>query len=354
MLKKSEIMTLIQVSGLDGQFRENSQNQWSDGVKKISEVPTYYQEHLVNYQSTVFKYVSENLIDISLILFNDNKICAVWPLYLDFGKKEPIKSINDNYGGIVVPPLFIENFPKKSQRKIIKGCISFLNSLLIKSEGEVWRSSELSAKVNVSQWHQLCLENGAVLDKVNYELYVDLSLSINQIRSFIRKSYRPLVSSGLKKWTISVMDEYCENTWSDFRALHKHVAGRITRPIESWDIQHNAIKAGDAFLVYVSNSEGKMVGGGYFDMSVNEGNYSVATYDKSLIHEPLGHMVQYQAILTLKEKGRSLYYIGSRFYSENLPSISKKLVDITSFKAGFSTFIVPNVVLLFSSKNKNK
>ena len=287
------------------------------------------------------------------MLYNDNKTCGVWPLYLDFGKEDPIKSINDNYGGVIVPPLFIENFPKKSQRKIIKACIRFLNSLVTKSKGEVWRSSELSAKVNVSQWHQLCLENGAVLDKVNYELYVDLSLSINQIRSFIRKSYRPLVSSGLKKWTVSVMDEYCENTWSDFRTLHKHVAGRVTRPIESWDIQKNAIKAGDAFLVYVSNSEGKMVGGGYFDMSVNEGNYSVATYDKSLMDEPLGHMVQYQAILTLKEKGRSLYYIGSRFYSENLPSISKKLVDITSFKAGFSTFMVPNVVLMFSSKDKN-
>ena len=353
MLNKSEVMMLIKEAGLDAQFRENSKNHWSDGVKKISEVPTYYQEHLVDYQLTVFKYVSENLIDISLVLYNDNKTCGVWPLYLDFGKKDPIKSINDNYGGVIVPPLFIENFPKKSQRKIIKACIRFLNSLVTKSKGEVWRSSELSAKVNVSQWHQLCLENGAVLDKVNYELYVDLSLSINQIRSFIRKSYRPLVSSGLKKWTVSVMDEYCENTWSDFRTLHKNVAGRVTRPIESWDIQKNAIKAGDAFLVYVSNSEGKMVGGGYFDMSVNEGNYSVATYDKSLMEEPLGHMVQYQAILTLKEKGRSLYYIGSRFYSENLPSISKKLVDITSFKAGFSTFMVPNVVLMFSSKDKN-
>ena len=94
--------------------------------------------------------------------------------------------------------------------------------------------------------------------------------------------------------------------------------------------------------------------GGYFDMSVNEGNYSVATSDKSLMDEPLGHMVQYQAILTLKEKGRSLYYIGTRFYSENLPSISKKLVDITSFKAGFSTFIMPNVVLMFNSDDKNK
>ena len=171
---------------------------------------------------------------------------------MDFGKKEPIKSINDQYGGIVVSPLFIENFPKKSERKIIKACIRFLDSLLIKSRGELWRSSELTAKVNVSQWHQLCLENGAVLDKVCYELYVDLSLTVNQLRSFIRKSYRPLISSGLKKWTVFVMDQYCETTWNDFRSLHKRVSGRVTRPIESWNVQHNAIKGGDAFLVYVA------------------------------------------------------------------------------------------------------
>ena len=354
MLKKNEVMTLIQEAGIDAQFQENCGSQWSELVNQISEVPTYYLEHYVRYQSIVFKYTSENLIDISLVLFNDNRICGVWPLFFDPSKKEPIKSINDQYGGIVIPPLFIENFPKKSQRRIIKSCIRFLNSLLSKSEGETWRASELTANITLSQWYQLCLENGAVLDKVCYELYVDLSLPIDQIRSFIRKSYRPLVSSGLKKWTVSVMDQYCKTTWDDFRSLHRRVSGRVTRPAKSWQIQHNAIKAGDAFLVYVSDPEGKMVGGGYFDMSGNEGYYSVATYDKSLINEPLGHMVQYQAILSLKEKNRSLYNIGSRFYHEDLPAVSKKQVDISSFKAGFSTFMVPRVVLLFPSRDKNK
>lgn len=354
MLKKSEVMTLIGEAGLDAQFKEDCGNQWSDGVKQISEVPTHYLDHFVNYLSVVFKSESNNLINISMILYNDKKICGVWPLFLDFGKKEPIKSLNDQYGGIVVSPLFIENFPKKSERKIIKRCIKFINNLLLKSQGENWRSSQLSSKVTVSQWHQLCLENGAELDKVSYELYVDLSLSINQIRSFIRKSYRPLVSSGIKKWTVSVMDKYCETTWNRFRSLHKDVAGRVTRPIESWNIQHNAIKSGDAFLVYVSDPQGKIVGGGYFDMSGNEGNYSVASYDRSLTDQPLGHMVQYQAILTLKEKGKSIYYLGSRFYREDLPDVSEKQVDISKFKAGFSTFIVPRVVLSFPHLYKNQ
>lgn len=352
MLSKAEVLELTQAAGLDAKFRISCQDQWSSVVLKTSEVPTHYLKHLVDYQSTVFEYVSKSSIEISLVIFNDSKACAVWPLFLEVGREDPIKSINDNFGGVIVPPLFVDNFPKKSIRRIIKACIEFLNRLLVNSEGHVWRCSEPSTKICVSQWHQLCLENGAVLDKVNYELFVDLTLPIDEIRTFIRKSYKPLVSSGLKKWKVTVMDQYCERTWNDFRVLHGHVAGRVTRPIESWNIQHNAIKAGNAFLIYVSNPDGNMVGGGYFDMSANEGNYSVATYDKKFLHEPLGHLVQYQAILTLKEKGRSLYYIGSRFYSESPPCISKKLVDITSFKAGFATLMVPNVILSFSCSDQ--
>ena len=350
MLDKSNVKTQIHRAQLDAEFRENCGNQWNDLLKKVSEVPTHYLEHLVDYQSSVFRFISKNLIDISLILYLDNKVCGVWPLFLDANKKEPIKSINDNYGGIVVPPLFIENLPKKSERRIIKACINFLSSLVNESNGKIWRTSDLSANANFSQWHQLCLEAGADLDKVCYEQYVDLSLSTEQLRKFYRKSYKPLISSGLKKWHVTVLDKYCDTTWNNFRSLHKKVSGRVTRPIESWNIQHQAIKDGNAFLVYVSNSEGEMIGGGFFDMSINEGNYSVACYNKDFTDQPLGHIVQNQAIVTLKKKRRSLYYLGSRFYREELPEITKKLVDISSFKAGFSSFLLPRVVLMFKSK----
>ena len=201
----------------------------------------------------------------------------------------------------------------------------------------------------VSQWHQLALENHAEFDRLNYELYVDLTLDIMEIRKSIRKSYKPLVSSGLKNWDVFVLDEYCETTWNQFRQLHKSVAGRITRPLESWNIQHNAIKSGDAFLVYVCSPDGEMVGGALFDMSSNEGNYSVATYKKSLSDQPLGHLVQYQAILTLKEKAKSRYFIGSRFYREDLPGVTEKQVNISNFKAGFSTYILTRVTLKFTN-----
>ena len=345
MTVKEAVKEIISSSRLDAMLREDCADDWNDLVDKNSDVPTYYLEHLVNYRSVVFRFLSDKFLDISLVLYNDGKVCAVWPLFFDISNDEPVKSINDQFGGIVVPPLFIEGFPKKSERRIIKSCIQFINSLVRFAGSSVWRTSEFSGSSQVSQWHQVALEHNAVLDRVNYELYVDLTLSIEDIRKSIRKSYKPLVSSGLKNWSVFVLDEYCENTWRQFRELHLSVAGRVTRSLESWDIHHNAIASGEAFLVYVCSQTGEMVGGGVFDMSSNEGNYSVATYKKSLSDQPLGHLVQYQAILTLIEKGRSRYFIGTRFYRENLPDVTEKQVNISSFKAGFASFLLPRVTL---------
>ena len=343
-----DIKNIIDNISLDAEFRVDSKFKWSDVVNQAENIPVFFMEHYVNYQTVVFNYLSDSSKDISLMLYHDKKLCGVWPLVFDINDDEPIKSINNQYGGIIIPPLFIENFPKKSQRKVIKNCIEFLNKLLTISHGKCWRTNELSLNSEVSQWHQILLEMGATLDRVNYEMFMDLSMPIKEIRSSIRKSFRPLVSSGLKNWHIAVMDKYCENTWNKFRELHKKVAGRVTRSIESWNIQHEAIKSRNAFLVYVSSAKGDMVGGGYFDMSDFQCNYSVGSYDKDFSNEPLGHMVQYQAILTAKDKGRKMLYIGDRLYRENLPHITEKRANISYFQQGFSNKIYPRIGLIFS------
>ena len=248
-----------------------------------------------------------------------------------------------------MPPLFIENFPKKSQRSVTNSCLEFLNKLVDLSGGECWRTNGALLDADICQWYQIALEKGAMLDKVMYEMHLDVSMSIGEIRKYIRKSYRPLISAGQKNWTVSVMDQYCEDTWNQFRTLHKTVAGRVTRSIETWNIQHQAIKNENAFLVYVINSEGIMVGGGYFVTSGYQCHYSVGSYDRRLSDQPLGHLVQYQAILTMKEKGIKMYYLGDRFYKENLPFVTKKQVDISHFKQGFSSKVFPRISLTYQS-----
>ena len=347
-LTLKEIKKIIDDVGLNAEFRKVSNNKWSDIINDVKDVPVFFMEHFVNYQNILFNYLSDSSEDISLILFHDKRPCGVWPLFFDYKNKEPIKSINNQYGGVIVPPSFIENFPKKSQRKIIKPCIEFLKNLLKKSDGKCWRTSELNLSADMSQWYQIALESGGILDKVSYELHLDLTKSIQEIRKYIRKSYRPLISAGQKKWTVSLMDQYDEEIWNKFRTLHKNVAGRVTRSVDTWNIQHQAIKNEDAFLVYVLDNEGSMVGGGYFDMSSYQCSYSVGSYKKNLSDQPIGHMIQYEAILAMKEKGRKMYYLGDRFYEENLPFVNRKQVDISNFKQGFASKLLPRIGLIFN------
>jgi FemAB family protein len=343
-----EIQYIIKKAGLHAEFKKNSKIKWNDIVYKGKNILVFYMEHYVDYQTVLFSDLSKSSKDISLILFHDNRPIGVWPLTFNYKEKEPIKSINNQYGGVVIPPLFVENFAKKSQRKVIKSCIEFLNKLLEKSGGKCWRTNEVSLSGDISQWHQIALEYSGILDKVSYEMHLDLSFSIKEIRKFIRKSYRPLISSGQKKWTTLVMDKFNEEIWNKFRTLHKNVAGRITRSIDTWNIQHLAIKNGDAFLVYVVDTNKFMIGGGYFDMSNFQCHYSVATYDKDYSDQPIGHLIQHQAIITMREKGRKMYYIGDRFYKENHPFVTRKQVDISLFKQGFSSKIIPRIGLVFN------
>lgn len=354
MITLEEIKKIMIESKLDAQFRKNFRDDWMKVNSQCSFVPTMYAWDFLNYNTVYFRSFSDTSIDISLVLYHDKIPCAVWPLVFNSNEIEPLKTVNKLYGGIVVPPLFVDGFAKKSQRAIIKSCIRFLNNILQISQGNCWRTNEISNDGEIGQWHQIVLETGGNLDRINYEMYVDLTLSVKEIRSYIRKSFRPLVSSGLKKWKVKVMDNYCHETWENFRELHKRVAGRITRSKETWDIQLESIKSGNAFLVYITGIDRKIVGGGYFDMSDHQCNYSVGSYDRDHSDQPLGHMIQYQAILTAKEKGKKMYYIGDRFYREDLPNVTEKRAQISHFQQGFSSKILPRIGLIFNNKKKIK
>ena len=356
MIKLEDIKAIQNEEGLSAEFRVEASKKWNNVVSQIQHIPTVYTEYQIDYQHAYFKEIYPNLLNVSLVIFNGKYPCGIWPLSIISHSTDPIRSVSNQYGDIVIPPLFIDNFPKKSQRKVIKSCINFLNKLLELCKGEFWRASAFSTEISLSQWYQISLEKGGALSRVDYEMYVDLSMTIEEIRKFIRKSYRPLVSSGLKKWKVLVLDYYCEDIWTRFRELHRAVSGRVTRPLETWNLQHDAIKTKQAFLVYILNENGDMVGGGLFDIGKNESSYAVGVYDRNLSDQPLGHLIQYRAIEEMLKRNLRWYYIGPRFYKEELPFVTEKQVNISSFKQGFSSHLFPRIGLIFSKsliKNEN-
>ena len=336
-------------SGLNATFKQHCETEWDDVVSRAEYVSVEYTSYQEIYQYEYFKGSSKSVLNISLVIYYNKKASAIWPLMLDLNSSEPVKTKNNQYGGIIIPPLFINEFPKKSQRKIIKCCIKFLNNVLKMYSGDCWRSNEISINdKGLGQWYQLMMESNAELGRVNNEMYVDLSLSTDSYRKFIRKSYRPLISLGYKSWKTFVMDE-CNSSeiiWKKFQDLHKYVSGKITRPDVTWDLQYSAIKNNDAFLIYIIDSNGKMIGGGLFDMSEDECYYGVGVYDRNFIDQPLGHMIQYHAMKEMKERKIKWYRLGSRFYKEDLEHIDGKRVSISNFTQGFLTHMFPRIDLV--------
>ena len=88
-----------------------------------------------------------------------------------------------------------------------------------------------------------------------------------------------------------------------------------------------------------------MVGGGFFDHTAFEGRYAVGVYDRGLFEKPLGHVVQQLAIEKMKSLGLKWYKLGDRSYSVGEEGVTQKEIDISKFKEGFCTNMIPRFEL---------
>ncbi len=177
-------------------------------------------------------------------------------------------------------------------------------------------------------------------------MYVDLKPNMDEIRSGWRKSYRPLVTSGLRTWTVHLVEAQnpAAETWETFRQLHCRVAGRETRSRDTWDLQWVMILDGEALLVWLADAEGRMVGGGFFQFTDSEALYSVAAYDRDLFDKPLGHVVQARAIEEFKRRGLGWYKLGELKFAGDRGQPSAKELSIGAFKQGFASHLFAKLV----------
>lgn len=323
-------------------YRNNNSDAWNHVLNNTGYVPFAYLENTIHFQIALQTGNGISLSDLSVIVLYDNKPCAVWPLLF---RKEPDHAVLSGFGTMLLPPLFISGIASVSKKHIIKECIKVIEEIGRQAEINTIQSEEpfLNTK-NISDWHYELIRKGAVA-VLRYDLYVNLSLDIEKIKSRFRKSYKSLISRGLKAWKVEKLENDDPAIWEEFRQLHIKVAGRETRSKESWAIHYEAVMSGMAFLIYLRNDAGEMVGGGLFIHSGQECFYGVGAYDRSLFDKPLGHVVQYVAIEEMQKRGLLWYKVGTRAFATDIPTPSDKEVSITEFKEGFATDIFPKYLL---------
>lgn len=321
--------------------RSQDKKLWEDTLDFCKYAPVAYTDMNVDFVYECYNGNGISIIDTSVIIFWDRKPVAVWPLFLF---NNDIKSIGF-FDQTILTPIFSKNVVVGVQKKIIKKCICILNDIARTFEISTIKSSEsFTNNIGLSQWHIQSIEN-ANSCSLSYELYIDLSMDISEIKNNFRKSYKSLITSGQKMWKTSILTKYDKNIWDEFVNLHLDVSGRKTRSENSWDIHLKSIDEGGSFLIYLCNDENNMVGGGLFNFNNHEGFYAVGAYDRTLFDKPLGHVVQYRAIEELKKRGVNWYKIGLRSLIADNPKPTEKEVSISDFKSGFATHVFPKYII---------
>jgi len=350
----SEILSLEKLklclaeAGLQAELRNQNAENWSAVVQKCVYVPVAYTEVMINYQLVFLESQGWELMDLSVVLFHDHQPRGIWPLCVR--KKNNILVIGSNEGA-VLPPLFVQDLAAISIKSQITACLNFLDCLS-RLLGCVGYDSLIPFRDErgIGEWQNQLLFRGAKMS-VRQGLWVDMTWDLAQIKASFRKSYKSLINAESGQWSLHYLTEADLSIWYEFRDFHRWVAGRITRSNESWDRQLEAIRAGAAFLVFLRDMTGRMIGGSFFHVSRDEALYAVAAFDRNLPDLPLGHVVQYAAIQELLRRKLKWYYLGTRCYPQDVPPPTSKEVNVTVFKEGFATHRFPefNVTYVLSA-----
>lgn len=187
----------------------------------------------------------------------------------------------------------------------------------------------------VSLLGKILLSRGALCEHLHMQ-HIDLRLPEPEIRAGLRKSYKSLINSGLRDFSIRQYgaEFITPEIVKEFRQLHMAVAGRQTRCRESWLAQLEAIQNRGAFIVMVRRGD-ELIGASYFICSPETCYYGVGAYRRDLFPLPISHASVWTGILHAKKIGCLRFEMGQLFFTGDRGKASDKELSIAEFKRGF-------------------
>ena len=310
-------------------------NAWQSVLEKHGTSPSVF--HLFNTVEYYVAYFSKNKsINLSFIIYNNKEPVGAMPLMVH--QNEHNEWVLSSNGVEIIEPVFIPTIARKVKKRLESQLAEMVYALSSKLEIGCCQFTNMEYG-HLSGWYLMWAEKACEVFSTHH-LLVDLSLPLEEIRLKFRKSFKPLINKNLREWKVEVHESLSEEIFDRFKQLHKEVAGRSTRPIESWNEQRKQIDSLESFLVTVSDTQGEMVGAGLFVYSSYQSLYCVGAYKRELFDKPIGHAVQMKAIETLKKNGTLWYEIGQKHLETDKTPPTEKELSISHFKQGFSTHVI--------------
>lgn len=341
-----EILSLIQSCPYFHSFREDSLDLWNEIYANCNYQPIIYNSTAINYQKVYQIEKTPDLIDLSFIIKDQGKPVGIWILGIYW------EHSSYTLNSIGLPLQFPVTIPLKEKilNRLAEESFNLIKEIFQKLKlGKVSINDSFrdESSPTLTPWVWSFIKKGSRLE-LGTDLYLNLSLEKEEIKSFFRSSYKPLINKGLKTWQTDIIAEFNSNDWAEFRNLHFEVSGKETRTERTWSVQGETLIKKEGFLIFLRDSNLKLVGAAFFRHSRDEGRYDTAAYERSLFDLPLGHAVQWLAIEEFKRRNVKWYYIGEFLNYENAQDYSEKEKSISLFKSGFATNLMPKYKVLLN------
>ncbi|MBI5140157.1 MAG: GNAT family N-acetyltransferase [Candidatus Vogelbacteria bacterium] len=289
------------------------------------------------------KFQTRNL---SFMLADDTGTVAVCPLLIERTKKENeierAEFSTAGSGGFGISPALRNDLSEDRKDKILKEIFEKVDELAKDNQvaRAVFRSNPLA--VNKAEFNFL-IKYG-YLDHSSNTQIIDLTLPLEKLWGNLRKGHKYDVNRGKKHYQTHIYDNNNadKNVFDQYRLLHHKAAGRVTRPVETFEMMYQWIKNGEGMLCGVSR-EGKFAGFSYICLYKDAAYYGSASDDPEFVTDvPLSHVVQWAVIEWLKDNGYKKYEIGLQQFGPQPHDIpSPKDLSISFFKRGFGGKTIP-------------
>jgi len=183
---------------------------------------------------------------------------------------------------------------------------------------------------------------------LDYEKVVDVNQNYDTLVSGLSKSVRAalkkelLLKTEIKISSDNDQVEYVDELFENLRKLHFESAGRLTRSLESWEIQKKQVRQGSSIVVN-GFIESKLVHASLFLLSGTKAFYGVSAnnYDNDF---SISHAFIFKTFLHLKSLNTQKIYMGKQYENLNF-ELDEKIINISKFKSFFGGVLVPSVVI---------
>jgi hypothetical protein len=276
---------------------------------------------------------------LSFMVLNDNQIVGLCPLIIETQQESGRKIREFSFGNGPCPaPAVASQHSEKMRKKILTIICGEMDALAARNNVQraIFRSSPPAPAYRAGSEQPHPLQRFGFLDISLATQIVDLSRNEDNLLSDMQPGHRYHVRRSEKLLCTEVFDasNISPEIFDGYRTLHHRAAGRVTRPLITFEMMHRWIREGTAILARASAKEAM----GYALFTVYKGG---AYYSSSCVHPdagplPVGHALQWAAMRWMKQHGIYSYEIGIQLCGLAPHALwSEKEENIAMFKREF-------------------